>query len=150
MQCIICNYLGTYIKNNFYLPSAIDNSIISNFDFIENLVIIIIVPTINNSLQLVADCELWKKFLPPSTKIFYISFDSRIIWKQTIKYLYEFDINPYTMYDVDDDNLHSFYQTFGVINSGLFALMHGKFIAVQISQDLKISLFMNDIFKYQK
>lgn len=151
--------LGRDIAHSFVLPEAIGTGSISDAIMRKGLVIVSTLPNIQKEhcVQQILELETYTyKLLPASTKIIHVSADERIDWKIAEKNLAGIPFHAYTLYDAEAQSAAAFREAFGVgvvgnhrIAHGLFALLNGKFINLQIPDDQlgvpNVPLFLKEI-----
>jgi len=156
--------LGGLLNYSFILPDArgpnhILTPSITEADLKKGLVIISTLPNIQKQhcLQQIKELEsLTYKLLPRSTKIFHVSADDRSDWKKAEEHLASVRFHAYTLADAAEESVVSFKAAFGVgvkgthrIAHGLFALLNGKFINLQVPDDQlgvpNVPLFLKEI-----
>jgi hypothetical protein len=151
--------IESYLERKFFIPEAIGNSAVADVNMKKGLIIVSTLPNIQKEhcIQQVVELQtITYKLLPSSTKIFHFSSDTRLDWKAAEKHLAGLHIKAYTLYDAVHRSVVEFKAAFGVgvqgtprIAHGLFALINGKFVNIQIPDDQlgipNVPLFLKNV-----
>lgn len=151
--------IGDKLNSAFLLAEALGDGFIADVNLKKGLVIVSTLPNIQKEhcVQQIIELETFTyKLLPASTKIIHVSSDTRLDWKSAEKHLANLPVKAYTLYDTAPESVAAFKATFGVgvvgtsrIAHGLFGLMHGQFVNIQIPDDQlgvpNVPLFLKNI-----